>query len=86
MTDGDSIVIIPRQPVIKPGTLRQILDAASLTADQFKELLLSEVMDYSESRVGYRPPSALRAWQRLTLTAVHPGTPAGKGCGLRDNS
>ena len=39
MTDGDSIVIIPRQVVIKPGTLRQILDAASLTVDQFKELL-----------------------------------------------
>ncbi len=39
MTDGNSIVIIPRQAVIKPGTLRQILDAANLTVDQFKELL-----------------------------------------------
>lgn len=39
MTDGNSIVIIPRQPIIKPGTLRQILEAANLTIEQFKELL-----------------------------------------------
>ena len=39
MTDGDRIVIIPRQPVIKPGTLRQILDAAGLTAEEFRDLL-----------------------------------------------
>lgn len=39
MTDGESIVIIPRQAVIKPGTLRQILDAAGLTTEKFKDLL-----------------------------------------------
>ena len=39
MTDRDTTLIIPRQAVIKPGTLRQILDAANLTVDQFKELL-----------------------------------------------
>jgi hypothetical protein len=39
MTNRDSIVIIPRQAVIKPGTLRQILDAADLTVEEFKDLL-----------------------------------------------
>lgn len=39
MTDGKRIVIIPRQHVIKPGTLRHILDAAELGIDQFNELL-----------------------------------------------
>jgi predicted RNA binding protein YcfA (HicA-like mRNA interferase family) len=39
MTDGENIVIIPRQPVIKPGTLRQILDAANLTTEEFRNLL-----------------------------------------------
>jgi len=39
MTDGTHIVIIPRQPVIKPGTLRQILDAAGLTVEEIRELL-----------------------------------------------
>jgi predicted RNA binding protein YcfA (HicA-like mRNA interferase family) len=39
MTDGENIVIIPRQPVIKPGTLRQILAAANLTTEEFRNLL-----------------------------------------------
>jgi predicted RNA binding protein YcfA (HicA-like mRNA interferase family) len=39
MTDGRSIVIIPRQHVIKPGTLRHILDAAGLGVEELKELL-----------------------------------------------
>jgi hypothetical protein len=39
MTYGTHIVIIPRQAVIKPGTLRQILDAADLTAEEIRELL-----------------------------------------------
>lgn len=39
MTDGTHIVIIPRQAVIKPGTLRQISDAADLTAEEIRELL-----------------------------------------------
>ncbi len=39
MTDDKHIVIIPRQHVIKPGTLKQILDAAEITPEQFKELL-----------------------------------------------
>ena len=39
MTDGERLVIIPRQPVIKPGTLRQILDAADLTTEAFRDLL-----------------------------------------------
>jgi len=39
MTDGRSLVIIPRQPIIKPGTPRQILDAVNLTVEEFKDLL-----------------------------------------------
>ena len=39
MTDGKVLLIIPRQHTIKPGTLRQILDAASLTAEEFRDLL-----------------------------------------------
>ena len=39
MTDEKHIVIIPRQHVIKPGTLKQILDAAEISMDRFKELL-----------------------------------------------
>ncbi|CUS32790.1 conserved hypothetical protein [Candidatus Nitrospira nitrificans] len=39
MTDEKHIVIIPRHHVIKPGTLKQILDAADISADRFKELL-----------------------------------------------
>jgi predicted RNA binding protein YcfA (HicA-like mRNA interferase family) len=39
MTDGQSIVIVPRQPTIKPGTLRQILEAAGLTVEEFRDLL-----------------------------------------------
>jgi len=39
MTDDKHIVIIPRQHVIKSGTLRQILDAADLSVEQFQDLL-----------------------------------------------
>ena len=39
MTDGHALLTIPRQHTIKPGTLRQILDAASLTAEEFRDLL-----------------------------------------------
>lgn len=39
MTDGTNIVIIPRQAVIKPATLRQILGAANMTAEEFKDTL-----------------------------------------------
>ena len=39
MTDGTNIVTIPRHAVIKPGTLRQILDGANLTVEQFRDLL-----------------------------------------------
>jgi len=39
MTDGRSLVIIPRQRSIKPGTLRQILDAINMTVEEFKDLL-----------------------------------------------
>jgi len=39
MTDGRSLVIIPRQSSIKPGTLRQILDAINLIVEEFKDLL-----------------------------------------------
>ena len=39
MTDDKHIVIIPRQHVIKPGTLKQILDAAEISPERFRELL-----------------------------------------------
>lgn len=39
MTDDKHIVIIPRQHTIKSGTLKQILEAAEISADQFKDLL-----------------------------------------------
>ena len=39
MTDEKHIVIIPRQHVIKPGTLKQILDAADISPERFKDLL-----------------------------------------------
>ncbi|HSF08231.1 MAG TPA: type II toxin-antitoxin system HicA family toxin [Nitrospirales bacterium] len=39
MTDDKHIVIIPRQHVIKPGTLKQILDGAEISSEQFRELL-----------------------------------------------
>jgi len=39
MTDEKHIVIIPRQHVIKPGTLKQILDAADIPPERFKDLL-----------------------------------------------
>jgi predicted RNA binding protein YcfA (HicA-like mRNA interferase family) len=35
MTDDKHIVIIPRHHVIKPGTMKQILDAAELSPDRF---------------------------------------------------
>jgi predicted RNA binding protein YcfA (HicA-like mRNA interferase family) len=39
MTDEKHIVIIPRQHAIKPGTLKQILEAAEISPERFKELL-----------------------------------------------
>ena len=39
MTDDKHIVIIPCQHTIKPGTLKQILEAAEVSADQLKDLL-----------------------------------------------
>ncbi len=39
MTDDKHIVIIPRQHVIKPGTLKQILDAAGISTERFQDLL-----------------------------------------------
>jgi predicted RNA binding protein YcfA (HicA-like mRNA interferase family) len=39
MTNGTSIVIIPRHHTIKPGTLKHILDAAGLLIEEFQELL-----------------------------------------------
>lgn len=39
MTDEKHIVIIPRHHVIKPGTLKQILDASEISPERFKELL-----------------------------------------------
>ncbi len=39
MTDDKHLVIIPRHHSIKPGTLKQILDAAEISAERFRELL-----------------------------------------------
>jgi len=39
MTDDKHLVIIPHQHVIKTGTLKQILEAAEITPDQFRDLL-----------------------------------------------
>ena len=39
MTDNKRLVIIPRHHTIKPGTLKQILDAAEIDPDRFKDLL-----------------------------------------------
>ena len=39
MTDDKHIVIIPRQHVIKPGTLKHILDAAEISPERFRDLL-----------------------------------------------
>lgn len=39
MTDDKHIVIIPRQHVIKPGTLKQILDATEISPERFRDLL-----------------------------------------------
>ena len=39
MTDDKHIVIIPRQRVIKPGTLKQILAAAEISPEGFRDLL-----------------------------------------------
>jgi predicted RNA binding protein YcfA (HicA-like mRNA interferase family) len=38
MTDDKHLVIIPRHHTIKPGTLKQILEAAEISADEFKGL------------------------------------------------
>lgn len=39
MTDEKHLVIIPRHHVIKAGTLKQILDAAEISPEYFKDLL-----------------------------------------------
>lgn len=39
MTDGSVLLIVPRRHTIKPGALRQILDAANLIAEEFRDLL-----------------------------------------------
>ncbi|CUQ67480.1 type II toxin-antitoxin system HicA family toxin [Candidatus Nitrospira inopinata] len=39
MTNEKQIVIIPRHHVIKPGTLKHILDAADISLERFKDLL-----------------------------------------------
>lgn len=39
MTDGKNLVIVPRHHIIKPGTLKHILDGAEITIEQFRSLL-----------------------------------------------
>lgn len=39
MTDDKHLVIIPRQHMIKPGTLKQILEAAEISVEQFRDTL-----------------------------------------------
>jgi predicted RNA binding protein YcfA (HicA-like mRNA interferase family) len=39
MTNDKHIVIVSRHHVIKPGTLKQILDTAEIHPDHFKNLL-----------------------------------------------
>jgi predicted RNA binding protein YcfA (HicA-like mRNA interferase family) len=39
MNDDKHLVIIPRHHSIKPGTLKQILDAADISNEAFKDLL-----------------------------------------------
>jgi predicted RNA binding protein YcfA (HicA-like mRNA interferase family) len=39
MTDDKHLVIIPLHHTIKPGTLKQILEAVEISADEFKSLL-----------------------------------------------
>jgi predicted RNA binding protein YcfA (HicA-like mRNA interferase family) len=39
MTDNKRLVIIPRHHVIKQGTLKQIMDAAEIDPDHFKNLV-----------------------------------------------
>lgn len=39
ITDDKHIVIIPRHHTVKPGTLRQILDAAEISIGRFNNLL-----------------------------------------------
>jgi len=39
MSDGYNLVIIPRQHVIKPGVLRQILNASGISKEEFKKLI-----------------------------------------------
>ena len=39
LTDDKHIVIIPRHHAIKPGTIKQIFDAAEISPDRFRDLL-----------------------------------------------
>ena len=39
MTDDKHIIIIPRHHTIKPGTLKQILEAAEISPEEFRSLL-----------------------------------------------
>ncbi len=39
MTDDKHLAINPRHHTIKPGTLKQILDAAEISPEHFNELL-----------------------------------------------
>ncbi len=39
MTDDKHLVIIPRHHTVKLGTLRQILEAAEISPEQFNDLL-----------------------------------------------
>ncbi len=39
MTKNKHIVIIPRQHVIKPGTLKHILNAAEISLERFREFV-----------------------------------------------
>ena len=39
MSDDKHLVIIPRHHTLKPGTLRQILEAAEISPEEFKDLL-----------------------------------------------
>ena len=39
MSDDKHLVIIPRHHTLKPGTLRQILEAAEISPEELKDLL-----------------------------------------------
>ena len=39
MTDGKSLITVPRNNPIKTTTLKQILETAGITLEKFKELL-----------------------------------------------